>query len=232
MEAAMWYARVGVDCLERFTLEFEEEGVFVEDRDTEALGFLKFGTSGFAGDNVVGFFGDTAADFSAACLDLFLCIVAGYLGKRTRQHKGFALKEVFSGEVSDDLGGGSDLNAEIKEVLDDLANLVLVEKVMDRESDNRADVWDFLEVIKGGLVERVKGSKVIGEGMCGGFADVTDAERKEKTRKRGVFAGVEALKEVGDQALACAFERTPLGLGDAVEIGEFVEQPRVYGLFD
>lgn len=213
-------------------MEFEQEGVFVDDGDTEGLCFLELGASGGSSDHEVGFFGDATADLAATGLDLFLGVVAGHLGKRAGKDKGFAVKEVFSGEVGDDLGGWGEFDAEVKEVLDDLSDLVLVEEVVDRISDDGADIRDLLEVIEGGLIESVESSEVIGEGVSGGFADVTDAKRKEKASEGGVFAFFEALQEVEDGAFTCAFKGAPLGFGEAVEVREFVEESGIDGLFD
>ena len=213
-------------------MEFEQEGVFVKDGDTERLCFLELGASGGSSDHEVGFFGDATADLAAASLDLFLGVIAGHLGKGAGEDKGFAVEEVFSGEVGNKLCGRGEFDAEVKEVLDNLLDLVLVEEVVDRISDDGADIRDLLEVIKGGLVEGVKGSEVVGEGVCGGFADVTDAKGKEEACKGGLFAFFEALQEVEDGAFACAFKGAPLGFGEAVEVGEFVEESGIDGLFD
>ena len=52
------------------------EGGFVEDGDVEGFGFVAFGAAAFAGEDVVGFGGDGAADCAAEVVDVGFHFVA------------------------------------------------------------------------------------------------------------------------------------------------------------
>ena len=73
-----------------FSGEVLEEGGFVEDGDTEFLGFFVFGSGGFSGEEVVGLFAHARAGASSCGFDSLGGLIAGEGGEAAGEDEGLA----------------------------------------------------------------------------------------------------------------------------------------------
>ena len=175
-------------------------------------GFGEFGFAGFgAGDEGGGGLGDRAGDGGAAGAEFIFGLFPAHALERAGDDVALAGER----SVGPILKGG--LDAESAEFLEDF-EVVFVGKVSEeRSGDDLADIRDLEQVVFSGFGEGGDGAELLGEGVGGLRADVTDAEGGDELVQRWGFGGGDG----GDEILGGKLSKTIKG-GDLFSF-EFVE---------
>ena len=157
-------------------------------------------------------------------------MVSGVARDGAGDDDGFSFE--WAGGVGGRFFGAGHMEADLAEVVDDVAGFGVVAEAVDGGGHDGSDVADFGELFLRGIEEGIDGVEVVGEDLSCAAADVGDSEGGEDAFEGSLAGFVEGVEEVFGGFLAHVFEGAEVVEGESVEVGDGVYEASIDELGD